>query len=105
MSTIRHPQSLIHNPPEPGLQARFQELNTRSSRTALALAARGKKAGICGFVFAPFLTFLRVYLWHGQWRQGIAGLVSALFAAYEVFVRYCKLWELRHNQPGPPPRL
>jgi hypothetical protein len=59
---------------------------------------QGKKAGLWGLVFAPALTFLRAYFGGGEWKRGVAGLVVASFAAYEVFVRYAKLWELCHNQ-------
>lgn len=104
MTALHTPQPAAHTQSEPTIRERFQELNATSSREAAALAARGKKAGPWGLVFAPLLTFLRSYSAHGEWRRGIAGLVVASFAAYEVFVRYAKLWELRHNQsPLPPP--
>ena len=82
---------------------RFRELNTASSRDAAALAAQGKRAGLWGLLCSPFLTFLHSYLRRGEWRRGMAGLVTAIFAAYEVFVRQAKLWELHHTQAIPPP--
>ena len=103
MSTLRNPQSPIRNLQKMTLGKRFQELNAASSRDAAALAAQGKRAGLWGLCFAPFLTFVRSYLWHGEWRHGIAGLVTALFTAYGVFVRYAKLWELHHSPPPVPP--
>jgi hypothetical protein len=103
MSTLRTPHSAPRTPPGPSLHERFQELNAASSREAAALAEQGKRAGLWGLLCAPLLTFLYVYLWSGEWRRGIAGLVVALFAAYEVFVRYAKLWELHHSSPQAPP--
>ena len=113
MSTLRTPLRpgsstghALRTPHKPPLGERFQELNAASSRDAAALAAQGKRAGLWGLCFAPFLTFVRSYLWHGEWRHGIAGLVTALFAAYGVFVRYAKLWEHHHAKPpaAPPPQ-
>lgn len=94
------------NPSEPSLQERFQELNAASSRDAAALAAQGKRFGFRGLLCTPLVTFVRVYLGRGEWRRGIVGLVLALFAAYEVFVRHAKLWEYHHEKPAaaPPPR-
>ena len=110
MSTIRNPLRpgssaghAIRNHYELTLQERFQELNTASSRDAATLVAQGKRASLWGLLFAPLFAFLHVYLRQGEWRQGIAGLVTALFAAYEVFVSYVKLWEQHHSKPAPPP--
>jgi hypothetical protein len=86
-----------HTPAAPTLRERFQELNATSSREAEALAAQGKSASVWGFLFFPFGAFLQVYFRKGNWRHGIAGLITALFAAYGVFARYAKLWEHHHN--------
>jgi hypothetical protein len=88
------------------LRDRFQELNDASSRDAAALAAQGKRATSWNLAVTPFLTFLRVYVWRGEYRNGVAGIVAAIFASYEVFVRYAKLWELCHIRPPtfPPSR-
>jgi hypothetical protein len=102
MSTIHNLQSTTRHLTEPTIRERFQELNTASSRNAAALVAQGKRAGLWRLLFTPPLTFLRAYLWQGEWRHGIAGLVTALFAAYEVFVSYAKLWEQHHSKPAPP---
>ena len=102
MSTLHNLPSTTRDLTEPTLQARFQELNAASSRDAAALAARGIRAGLWGLLFAPLCTFLHSYLRRGECRRGIAGLVAALFAAYEVFVRSAKLWEIHHSKPVPP---
>ncbi|MGH7963280.1 MAG: hypothetical protein ACRERD_15905 [Candidatus Binatia bacterium] len=85
------------------LRERLQELDTVSSREAAILSARGERVGLYGLLWAPARAFLRAYLWHGQWRRGIAGLVSASFAGYEVVVRYMKVWEQQHTKNLPPP--
>jgi hypothetical protein len=97
-----------HNPPppphQPTLQRRFQELNELSSREAATLAAQGIRVKKWWLVVSPVCTFARVYIWQGEWRRGVAGLITAFFAAYTVFVRYAKLWELQYIQiPSAPP--
>jgi len=87
------------------LRLRFQELNTETSRDAATLAAQGKRATVWRLVLSPFGAFLQSYLVQKQWRNGIAGLVEAMFAAYAVFVRYAKLWEIHYaigTSPPPP---
>lgn len=83
---------------EQSLRERFQALNEASSRQASQLAAEKTKVGMWGIVVSPGLTFLRVYFWQGAWRRGLTGLNDALFAAYEVFVRVVKVWELQQDQ-------
>jgi len=87
---------------EPTIGERFRALNTASSRDATALAAQGKQASLRGLLFSPFLVYLHAYLRQGEWRRGTAGVITATFAAHEVFVRHAKLWELRHRKPAPP---
>ena len=82
---------------EQSLRERFQALNEASSRQASQLAAEKTKVGMWGIVVSPGLTFLRVYFWQGEWRRGLTGLNDALFAAYEVFVRVLKVWELQQD--------
>jgi hypothetical protein len=86
------------------LRLRFQELNAATSRDAALLAAKGKRATVWRLLCSPLGAFLQSYLGQKKWRNGIAGLVDAMFAAYEVFVRYAKLWEIHHvTETVPPP--
>jgi hypothetical protein len=86
------------------LRDRFQALNATSSRDAEALAASGQQVTWWQLFSIPLLTFMRVYVRHGSWRPGIPGLIHSLFAAYEVFVRYAKLWERQHVRRTTPPQ-
>ena len=40
------------------------------------------------------MTVLRTYVLRGGYRDGVAGLVVALFAGMHTFVKYAKAWEL-----------
>jgi len=101
MSPLRTPHSQLHSQGEPTIRERLEQLNVTSSREAAALAAQGRKVRLWQMSFAPPFAFLRSYLWRGEWRHGIAGVVTALFVAYEVFVRHAKLWETYHSKPVP----
>ena len=88
----------------PSLRDRFHTLNSHSSQEAAELAAQGQHATLWQLLGSPFVAFLRAYFWQNQWRQGVAGFVSSLFAAYAVFVRFAKLWELERVKTTTPPR-
>jgi hypothetical protein len=106
MATLHKRQAAPHQLGERTIGQRFQELNIASSRAAAVLAAQGKRARLWGLLFSPFFTFLQTYLLRGEWHRGATGLITAIFAAYEVFVRQAKLWELQHGQAATrPPRL
>jgi hypothetical protein len=88
---------------KPTLREQLQELNAVTSQEAAALAAQGKKATVRQLALAPFLTFVRTYVGQSEWRNGITGLIQAMFAAYAVFVCHAKLWELHHVTTKTPP--
>ena len=95
-------------PPSPfssdvSLRERLHTLNVASSAEATALAGQGQRATYGALVVAPFSTFVRVYFRRGEWRRGTSGLITALFAAYGVFVRYTKLWEQQNVKTTVPP--
>jgi len=85
------------------LRVRFQELNITTSREAEALAAQGKRATVWRLVLSPLGAFLQTYFVRQKWRNGLAGLVEAIFTSYEVFVRHAKLWEIHHATKTIPP--
>ncbi len=103
MPTLHSSPPTSRTQSEATIRERFTELNATSSREAAALAAQGAQVGLWQLLFVPLFTFLQVYLWRGEWRRGIAGWLTALFASYEVFARSAKLWEIHHNKLVPPP--
>jgi hypothetical protein len=53
----------------------------------------------------PLAAFLRSYILKQGFRDGLPGLIIAYFAAYNVFLRYAKVWELGHARaPEAEPR-
>jgi hypothetical protein len=95
-------------PPSPlssdvSLRERLHTLNVASSIEATTLAGQGQQATYGTLVLAPFFTFVRVYFRQGEWRRGTPGLITAIFTAYGVFVRYTKLWEQQNVKTTIPP--
>ncbi len=50
------------------------------------------------FTVAP-ATFIRSYLLKGGFRDGLAGLSIARFAAHNAFLKHLLLWEMQNNPP------
>ena len=66
------------------------------------LAARqmfddGKRAGLLQLAARPPFAFLRNYIFHRGFRAGVPGFIISTLNAYYVFMKYAKLWELRHG--------
>jgi len=103
MSSIHDPQPTLSSATDVSLRERLHALNITSSAEATALAEQGYQATYSNLVWTPFSAFLRVYFRQGEWRHGISGLITALFTAYSVFVRYTKLWEKQNVKTTVPP--
>jgi hypothetical protein len=56
----------------------------------------GRRAGPLDIVVHPPLAFLRNYLVHGGFRDGIPGFIISAMNSYYVFLKFSKLWELQH---------
>lgn len=52
-----------------------------------------KKVGWLKLFFNPIAAFLRIYFLKQGFRDGIQGLIIAIFTAYGVFLKYAKVWE------------
>jgi hypothetical protein len=103
MSPTHDSQPTATSSAEVSLRERLHTLNITSSAEAAALAAQGQQATYLALAWAPFSTFVRVYIRQGEWRHGIPGLIAALFTAYGVFIRYSKLWEQQNVKTTVPP--
>ena len=50
------------------------------------------------FVIKPFWGFFKHYIVQSGFRDGVVGLTIGYMQAYVIFMRYVKLWLLRHNR-------
>jgi len=73
--------------------------NTYASLAAEHLAEQGVRAGAGKIFFSTVAAFIRTYLLKQGFRDGIQGLIIAMFTAYGVFLKYSKVWE-RNNLKG-----
>jgi len=46
----------------------------------------------------PIASFIRTYLIKQGFRDGVPGLIIAMFTAYSVFLKYAKIWEHENNR-------
>jgi hypothetical protein len=73
------------------------------------IAAAGKEQAHVRFplmhmVLNPMVKFLRMYFLKRGFLDGIPGFIIAVCGSFYVFLKYAKLWELRHvNRSATPP--
>jgi glycosyltransferase involved in cell wall biosynthesis len=48
----------------------------------------------------PIAAFIRTYIFKQGFLDGAQGLIIAMFTAYSVFLKYAKVWEKIHLEPG-----
>jgi glycosyltransferase involved in cell wall biosynthesis len=65
------------------------------------MRARGRRAGIVDLVLHPPAAFLRNYILRRGILDGVPGLIVSSMNAYYVFLKFAKLWALRHAAGGP----
>jgi len=72
------------------------------SYTTLAaeyLHKHGKRARGLDLFVLPISAFVRTYLLKQGFRDGVPGLIIAMFTAYSVFLKFAKVWE-KNNSDG-----
>jgi glycosyltransferase involved in cell wall biosynthesis len=72
--------------------------NDYSSRGARDLFDKGKTFSLFKLLTKPTSKFLETYVWKRGFLDGLAGFIIAVGAAYSVFLKFSKLWELEKNQ-------
>lgn len=88
----------------------IRTMNSFTSIAATEYCNKGRDTGIFEILFRPTFMFFKSYILKQGFRDGLAGLVIAVTAAYHVFIKYVKLWEMKHadihteeikKEPGP----
>lgn len=64
---------------------------------ALELHKRGKRARWHHLLLHPVFRFIRMYVFQRGFLDGLHGLVLCMLAAFSVFTKYAKLWELNRR--------
>ena len=65
-----------------------------SGLQAQATFAKGQKFRLYKLILKPWSKFLECYIWKRGFLDGFAGFFIAVSAAYSVFLRFSKLWEI-----------
>lgn len=99
-------ENLILNGPIGDLEHHIDHLTERciadhfkkfDNYTTLAAEEAGKKKNSVKWhdiASRPIITFLKVYVSKGGWRDGLHGLIYGAFASFYTFSKYVKLWEM-----------
>jgi len=82
------------------LAEHHQVLESYATLAAAHLHRQGERASWLRLWLSPLAAFVRTYFFKQGFRDGVPGLIIALFTAYGVFLRYAKLWEHRHSRPA-----
>ena len=71
--------------------------NRYSGLGARELQAKGKRFSIFKLVFKPISKFIETYFVKRGFLDGLPGFVISVGAAYSVFLKWIKLWELERK--------
>lgn len=77
-----------------GIADHLVTLNKFSSITAETELGDGRSFRLVDLIFRPWVRFLRSYVVRRGMLDGLPGFIIAVTAAYSVFAKYAKLWEL-----------
>jgi len=78
----------------------LDRINRYSTLAASQMHEAGRRAGALDLLVHPPAAFLRNYVLRRGFLDGGVGLLLSLVNAYSVFVKFAKLWELRHSTPN-----
>ena len=92
---LEHP---IFHWPFPDLTNQVETNNRYSSLGAKELQRKGRKFSVSLLVFKPLSKFMETYIIKKGFRDGLAGFIISVGAAYSIFLKYAKLWELENKK-------
>jgi glycosyltransferase involved in cell wall biosynthesis len=75
----------------------LETIERYTTYAARQMQESGRRAGLLQVVGHPPLAFMRNYIAHGGFRDGIPGFIVSALNAYYVFLKFAKLWELQSS--------
>ncbi len=75
--------------------------NRYSTLGAESLKSQGRAFWLFHLIVKPPVKFIETYLWKRGFLDGLPGLIIAVGAAYSVFLKWAKLWELNKLKSRP----
>jgi glycosyltransferase involved in cell wall biosynthesis len=82
---------------DPDLQHYFRKFNRYTSLAATDLYESGRKFSPADILLRPLFMFVKMFLLRRGFLDGMQGFILATVSSAYVFVKYAKLWELRHK--------
>ena len=76
----------------------LETIDRYTTFAARQMRAEGRHCGLLQLAGHPPLAFLRNYIAHGGFRDGVPGFIVSTLNAYYVFLKFAKLRELQHLQ-------
>ena len=74
-------------------------LDSYTTLAAEHLFKQGKQVRAIDLFVVPIAAFIRTYIVKQGFRDGVQGLIIAMFTAYSVFLKFAKVWE-KNSQQG-----
>ena len=81
------------------LSEHHRVLDEYTTLAAEYLHKKNKRVRRLDLLVLPVAAFLRTYILKQGFRDGVPGLIIAIFTAYSVFLKFAKVWEHSHAQP------
>ena len=75
------------------LSEHHRVLDHYTTLAAEYMVKNNKAIGATGLFLNPISAFVRHYILKQGFRDGVPGLIIAIFTAYSVFLKYAKVWE------------
>ncbi len=79
------------------LSEHHRVMDSYTTLAAEAMEKKGKTSGAFKMFSGAIAGFFRTYLLKQGFRDGVPGMIIAMFTSYGVFLKYAKLWE-RNNK-------
>jgi glycosyltransferase involved in cell wall biosynthesis len=88
---------LLHNSGE-SIEAYLSKQNRYTTLQAEGLFARGERFSALRLIASPIVRFIRFYVLHGGFLDGVAGLVHISIGCFNSFSKYAKLRALEQAE-------
>ena len=95
---VKYLKGNMHHFTYKNISAQIRTINKFSSISAEEMNKTGKNFHIFRLLFHPPARFITGYILRGGFKDGIPGLIIAVTCSFHVFLKYCKLWELKKKK-------
>jgi glycosyltransferase involved in cell wall biosynthesis len=100
---VRSPKEIrwdvdLHHYVFENIHEQVQTNNRYSGLLAEKLNSEGKRFSILKLIVKPGTKFLETYFWKLGVLDGLPGFIISVGAAYSVFMKWAKLWELQRKK-------